>query len=180
MAYDDELVAAATSGTPTNPQGVPLQLAALMLAQAKHETGNFTSGAFLQGKNAFGYSYVNGAVWQLPYPNPVSEGSRLQAAYASLSDSTKEIVDWLYRRQAEGTFPDLTTVTTTDQYANLLKSTGYYAAPVTTYLEGLKRWYQSLTPAQAATVAAGAGGGLFLLFILLLLLTTKQKKTANA
>lgn len=140
-AISDRIRAAALMGTPTNPRGVPETLAALMVAQAKHETGNFTSGPFLRDRNAFGYTYVAGAKWQIG-PGTIADNGEPVARYASIEDSTAEIVDWIYRRIKEGKFPvNLNDITTPERYAQLLKDAGYYEDTEANYLEGLRRWY---------------------------------------
>ncbi len=172
--YSNRVLQAAAAGTPQNPGGLPAALASLVLAQAKHETGNFSSDAFVLGNNAFGYSYVPGGYWQLTTPNPASEGSRQMAAYGSLEDSVGEIIDWLYRRQSEGVFPALTTVTTPEQYATLLRSAGYYTAPLSEYVAGLQRWWQS---GSTAGLSGGATGLVLLLLAGGLILSKRKKKS---
>jgi len=149
---------AAIVGTDKNPKGVPPVLADLIVAQAKHETGNFSSRAFLQDNNAFGYSYVAGAYWQIG-PGIIADNGQPVARYASIEDSTAEIVDWIYRRIAEGKFPaNLNDITTPDQYARLLKGAGYYGDTVSNYLEGLRRWFVLNTGSDAILILGLALG----------------------
>jgi len=144
--------AAAIVGTDKNPKGVPALLADLMVAQAKHETGNFTSRAFLQDNNAFGYSFVPGGYWQLG-PGLIADNGKPVARYATIEDSTAEIVDWIYRRISEGKFPaNLNDITTPDQYAQLLKGAGYYGDTLQNYLEGLRRWFVLNTGSDALLI----------------------------
>lgn len=133
--------------------GMPEVLSALLVAQAKHETGNFTHRFFTKGKNAFGYSYVSGAKWQLPDPGGIADNGAGIAQYASIQNSVHEITDWIKRRQKEGRFPaDLREITTPDQYAALLKKLNYYGAPESLYRDALRRWYESLTLTDGVTM----------------------------
>lgn len=143
IEYAARIRSAALVGTPTNPKGVPIALADLIVAQSKHETGNYTSNFFLQDNNAFGYSYVSGARWQIGRGGIADNGAPI-AKYASIEDSTSEMIDWIYRRVAEGKFPvNLSDITTPERYAELLKNAGYYEDKEITYREGIKRWFQS-------------------------------------
>lgn len=144
MSYEQRIYDTVRAGTPTNPKGVPAPLAALLVAQAKHETGNFKSNAFVTANNAFGYSYVSGGQWQVG-KGLIADNGQPVAKYASVEDSAREIVDWIYRRVKEGKFPvNLDGITTPEQYAALLKNAGYYGDSLTNYLKGLKHWFSSL------------------------------------
>lgn len=147
QAIENRIYSAALDGTPTNSKGLPPSLALLLVAQAKHETGNFTSSAYKLGNNAFGYSYVSGAKWQLPAPGRIADNGLPLAQYANVEDSTKEVVDWIYRRVREGKFPaDLATITSAERYASLLKQAGYYGDTLSNYTTGLKRFLADLVP----------------------------------
>lgn len=124
--------------------GIPPKLAELMVAQAKHETGNFTSNFFKNFNNAFGYSYVKGAKWQLPDPGTLADNKLPIAKYRSLVESTMEVVDWIKRRQEGGKFPaDLSTIQTPEQYARLLKDAGYYGDTFENYSRALRRFFDA-------------------------------------
>lgn len=134
--------------------GMPVTLSLLLIAQAKHETGNFTSNFFRQYNNAFGYSYVAGGRWQLPGGGSVADNGQPIAAYASVENSTNEIVDWIKRRQSQGKFPaDLNTITSPDQYASLLKNAGYFGDTLANYAAGLRSFFA--TPAGNFSIALG-------------------------
>lgn len=142
---NNRVFATARNGTPKNPRGLPEALSRLVVAQARHETGDYTSNAY-KYYNAFGYGYVAGALWQSG-PAPVFEKGRQLAAYSSLENSTSEIVDWIYRRVMEGEFPvNLESITTPEQYAQYLKNGGYYEASVDSYAAGIKRFVSSPDP----------------------------------
>ncbi len=182
--YSNRILTAAQTGTPTNPQGVPSPVAALMLAMAKHETGNFTSNGFKSGNNAFGYSYVAGGKWQDTQPGAYADNGLPLAKYPTVENSAREIVDWIYRRMNEGTFPALATVTEPTQFAMLLRNNRYYTDTLTNYANGLKRWYVPL-PSSGGTAAGGKGtGGIVLVIAAVIALgfavTHNKKKTKRA
>lgn len=125
--------------------GMPEQLALFMVAQARHETGNYSHRFFTIGKNAFGYSYVKGAKWQLDKGGPNADNGVPIAQYASVNDSVHEVTDWIKRRQASGKFPaDLNTIQTPEKYAALLKGAGYFGASLESYTAGLIAWLRKI------------------------------------
>lgn len=143
--------------------GIPDPLASLVLAQAKHETNNFTSNVFINCNNAFGYKAVYNALPCLLSP----EGTYYEK-YKGVADSAHELSAYLYRRVADGSFPPLNKITSTDQYSSLLKKAGYYGAPVSVYAEGLARWYKS--------PAVITGAGILLIVAALIYFTRKFPK----
>ncbi len=156
-----------STGTANNP-AVPDNLIPLVIAQAQHESANFTSNVFLNTNNPFGYTYANS-----PYQIGNYEGF---GEYESVSDAANEINDYLYRRVADGSFPDLTTITTADQYAQLLKDAGYYADDEANYAAGIQSYLNSNTSVirQAAAfieenpvpTVLGVLGGITLLYFI--------------
>jgi uncharacterized FlgJ-related protein len=119
--------------------GMPDLLAQLIAAQAAHETGNFTSNVFKSCNNAFGYKYVGQSI-----ASPCTKSPELNsyAGYASVEDSVHEITGWIKRRQKAGTFPsDLETIKDPDQYAQLLKDTGYYGDTESNYANGVSYYF---------------------------------------
>lgn len=161
MTIDELIYKTARAGTNNNP-GLPPALAALVVAQAKHETGNFTSNFFKRYNNAFGYSYYPASPYQIGAGTVADNGLKI-AAYAAVQDSVKELIDWLYRRVNDGKFPALDTITTPEKYAGLLKSAGYYGDTLQNYTAGLKRFFfEHKTVAGAGLIAV-----LFALFLLI-------------
>lgn len=154
----------AIKGTSHNP-GLTPALANLVVSQSKHETNGYTSNAFLVDHNAIGYKRYAGSEYQVGSGITSSEGDPY-GHYATYQDSIKELVDWLYRRQREGVFPALGTITTIDQYAALLKKAGYYGDSQANYTAALERWFKQYGP-----VAAGVGVGLVALVAVLFLMT---------
>lgn len=125
--------------------GMPDQLCKLIVAQAKHETDDFSSHAFEYNNNCFGYKYVKGAKWQMG-PGITSTEHDPYAHYEDVAHSVHEICDWIKRRQHEGKFPaDLRTITSPAQYAQLLKACGYYGDTLSDYTTGLNHFLNSLS-----------------------------------
>lgn len=143
--YASQIYAAAIAGNDVNP-GLPDSLAQLLVDQSAHETNGWTSNFFLNGNACFGYSCVYGSKWQSGCSNTNADNGVRVGYYASINDSTQEVVDWIYRRVKEGEFPsDLSTITSADQYAALLKKAGYYGDTQSNYSAGLKRWANTLS-----------------------------------
>ena len=138
-------------GTDNNP-ALPANLIPLVLAQGQHESENFSSSVFENSNNGYGYDYDASSDYQT--------GQYEQyGMYPSLDASTSEIIDYIYRRVADGSFPDLTTITTPLQYATLLKNAkigAYYADSIANYSAGIASYYNpSVSP--AAPLAPGSG-----------------------
>lgn len=148
--------------------GVPRVMALLLVAQAKHETNNFSSPVFWENKNMFGYKYVKGAKYQNNAGRTSTEGDPY-ANYSTLENSALELVAYLKRRVADGKFPALEKITSFPQYADLLKKAGYYGDPLSVYLAGLRRWF--------STDIGAKGGNIAVLFALVLLAFYLSNKT---
>lgn len=129
-------------------------LSRLIVAQARHETGNYSSNVFRTCTNLFGYKFVNGK-WQASSCASAPEGGRY-AKYNSIGDSTNELIDWLRRREREGKI-DTGAISTSQQYAEALKKSNYYTDSVRNYQRGLDSGLKNLK------IVAGAGLGLVLL-----------------
>lgn len=165
---DNLVYSVARSGTPVNP-GLPASLAYLLVSQARHETGDYTSNFFRNNNNLFGYSYVPGARYQSGGGGIADNGQQI-ANYSSLKDSVYEIVDWIYRRRSEGKFPALETIQAPEQYAALLKGAGYYGDKVENYTAGLKRFFL-LNPA----LVTGGGLGIAIALAVVIYLMFRKK-----
>lgn len=149
MTIDERIYKQAKVGTGNNP-GVSDTLASLIVAQAKHETGNYTHRFFKEFNNAFGYSYFAGSPYQSG-PGPIADNKKAIAAFYTVEDSVKELIDWLYRRYREGRLPALNTIATPEQYAAALKGAGYYGDTVANYTRGLKAFFFPVKVAAAGT-----------------------------
>jgi len=155
MTIEERIFNQAKNGTAVNP-GLPATLSSLLIAQAAHETADFTSPFFRNYNNAFGYSYIPGARYQVG-PGSLADNGTPIAVYNSLEDSVKEIIDWIYRRVADGKFPkDLSTITTPEQYATLLRNSGYFTDSATNYAAGIRSFFiqvmQDLEKPQAKVI----------------------------
>lgn len=172
MAVDQSTIAngifnQALQGSAVNP-GVPEPLAALITQQAMHETAGFTSNAWIQDHNGFGYKYV-GSRYQSGRGIKASEGD-YYGHYPTYQDSVKELIDWIYRRKKAGQFPaDLRDITTPEEYAKLLKQADYYGDTIANYLAGLKRW------AMTFSRSAAAGGVLIVTAVIVALIWIGNK-----
>jgi hypothetical protein len=158
MTAPDRIRAQALAGTPYNP-GLPAALASLVVGQSGHETGGWTSDFFVDDNNAFGYARYDGSLYQIGGGGTADNGAPI-GKYASIEDSTKEMVDYLWRRYHKGQFPALDTIKTPEQYADLLKKVGYYQAPESVYLAGIRRFFLPVA-------AVGIGSGLLVAGVLL-------------
>lgn len=168
MSYDSVIYNTARAGSPVNP-GLPAALSYLLVAQAKHETGNFTSNFFRNYNNAFGYSYVPGGRYQSG-PGTLADNGKEIAVYPDVKNSVYELIDWIYRRQKERKFPaDLSTIVTPEQYAALLKSAGYYGDTLVNYTNGLKKFFLD------SPVAAGGLSLMTISIIILAIYLVKRK-----
>lgn len=142
--------------------GIPGPLALLIVAQSKHESGNYTSPVFASCNNSFGYTTTG---------SNSCDGHGDYKLYNSIEDSTHDVTGWIYRRLNEGNFPALATITDPTQYATLLHDNGYYTDSIYNYAKGLISWYD-------ANIQGVAAGGGLLLFIIIggyFLLRRKRK-----
>lgn len=116
---------------------MPANMCALIEAQAMHETDSFSSHAFINNNNCFGYKYVKGAHWQDGQGITSSEGDHY-AHYIDIQASVHELTSWIKRRQKEHKFPaDLTEIKTPTDYATLLKICEYFGDTLQHYIDGL-------------------------------------------
>ena len=142
-------------------RGLSDTTAKLLVGQSAHETGNWTSNAFKNHYNGFGYTYYAGSKWQTGSKGLIADNKQPVADYKNLSDSTNEVIDWLKRRQAQGKFK-INDLNTPEKYAKALKDNAYYGASYSTYLGGLvsgmKKWAGNLT----TTTKVGIGSVLVL------------------
>lgn len=145
-------------------QGMPPVLSNLITAQSGNETGGWTSNFFVNNNNCFGYSCVPGAVHQNGCSVGNADNGVKVGNYDSIEDSVDEICDWIKRRQADGSFPaDLSTITTPDQYATLLKNAGpdgdksYYGASESSYAANIATWLSNMGTSFAQALQSNPG-----------------------
>lgn len=142
--------------------GMPANLAKLIVAQAKLETNNYSSAVFKANNNLFGYKFVGQSIATKGTPAPKSEGDNY-AKYKNLENSVLELCNWIKRRVKEGIFPaDLTTITTPAQYAALLKKKGYFGVSVVHYANGLQRYFRGIAGVSGLLIAVVVGLWFFL------------------
>ena len=121
-------------------KGIPLNIALLAVAQAKHETAMagvpFTSPLYLRANNAFGYGNVKNNPYQIGAAGKHPEDSGVYAKYADVENSALDFAGYLLRRKnLWGMINDA------DSYATFLKNQKYYTAPVTQYTAGLNHFF---------------------------------------
>lgn len=134
--------------------GIPPLLAGFVTAQSAHETGGWTSDIFLDCNNCFGYKWIGQSTAAGPCLSHPA-----YAAYYTIEQSADELVKWIRRRQMDGSFPqNLNSITSSDQYATLLKNAGYFEDALTNYMNALRSWLTQLN----LTQKVGGGIGILL------------------
>jgi len=113
------------------------QLPGLIVAQAKHESNDFSSNVFKTCNNAFGYKYV-GQKLAVGACSDSPEGNKY-AKYRSLEDSTREVCQWIKRRQSQ-----FAAVNTPEDFASALKNNGYFGDSLGNYSAALRRHYNAI------------------------------------
>jgi hypothetical protein len=96
-------------------------------AQAAHETANFTSQIFLQNNNLFGYKYVG---------QTSAKGEK--NGHAVYEDIDKSIADYSRYYLLRG-YPKVFNSIT--DFVTRLKNNGYFEAPLSEYLAGVKNFH---------------------------------------
>ncbi len=139
MGADQVIYNRLVSGDDINA-GIPDLLARILVAQSQWETGNYSSDVFLNANNAFGYKYTGASRWQ-------TGSYRGYGVYQGVDQSAAELLDYIWRRVDEGSFPgDLDTITTPGQYVALLGNAGYFEDSVSHYANGVQSYFGSFTP----------------------------------
>lgn len=99
-------------------------------AQAKHETGNFTSRIYLQNHNLFGMRFPSSR------DTTAIDNRDNYAYYNNDEDSVKDLVKWLeYTGVDKNPAPKTLTA-----YVAALKRRGYFEDSIKNYMNGLKSW----------------------------------------
>lgn len=129
-------------GTDINP-GVPAALAQLMTGQSFNETNGWTSNFYVNYNNGFGISCDPSWKRATGCSSEDADNGVPVGVYDSVEDSAMDVIDWIYRRVNDGKFPsDLSTITTADQYANLLHNAGYFTSSASSYASRIKTFLQ--------------------------------------
>jgi uncharacterized FlgJ-related protein len=112
-------------------------LPGFLVAQAGHESNDFTSDVFKKCNNGFGYKFVGQKLAIGPCTK--SPEGDAYAEYKSLADSTREMCGWIKRRE-----PSFKNVKTPEQYAAALKDAGYYGDALSRYSAAMVRHYNNI------------------------------------
>jgi hypothetical protein len=113
--------------------------AKFLVAQARHETGNYTSNVFKLNNNLFGMKFANQPLATKGSPAPSSEVG-VYAKYNSPADSIKDQVDRYFVKTMGGvTFEELKASQTPLEYATNLKKRGYFTDTIQNYVSGIER-----------------------------------------
>ena len=103
------------------------KVAALVFAQAVHETGYFRSDIFINNRNLFGMKLA-----RVRPTTAIGERSG-HAVYNSIDDSIRDFELWLIYNKF-----DFSRDWSPEDYATWLKQKGYYQDDYANYLKGLK------------------------------------------
>lgn len=110
--------------------GYDTTMAKLMVAQSRHETGNWKSRLARKANNVFGmHSNKNS---KRSIGTTIAEKNNKFAVYDSVESSTLEALDWLSSHDCPFKFKS------SSEYAKWLKSKGYYEDSVTNYSNALR------------------------------------------
>ena len=137
-------------------QGFTPTAAKLVVAQARFESADYTSGVFQKNNNMYGMKYVGQPLASKGSLAPSNErscptgckNSDFYAKYASPADSAKDVMSRLYMKTMGGVTPDeLKNTTDAEDFALKLKKRSYYGfkktpetwgSEVSNYARGLK------------------------------------------
>lgn len=132
--YDQEIYEGAIQG------GATPSLARLMVAQARHETGNYNNYQTKTNNNVFGFKYSSNS--QYAHQGNISPEGDPYAHYDTLQDS---ILDYIGRYMSKSSKEGGTRLQEfnkiqegdTTTYATKLKGYGYYGATINEYIKGM-------------------------------------------
>lgn len=123
-------------------RGVPADTARMIVAQAVHETGNFTSELFVKGNNAFGM--------KLPRRRntlAVDRGLRVEgdpaASFNTIEDSVDDLLVWLDFNSLPLNYGNL------DDYIAAIRRKGYFTDTYIRYLTAVRRRLENLEIGQS-------------------------------
>lgn len=105
----------------------------LIVAMAKHETGNFASKLYMDGRNMFGMKMPSRRPTVARPLRKASDGG-VYAGYSSDYNSAKDLLLWMQYTK----FPAM--VSTPESFATALKERGYYTDTLENYSKALRRW----------------------------------------
>lgn len=118
-------------------EGFSPKAALLIVAQARYETGDYTSFVFRNNNNLFGMKFVGQPLATQGTPAPKSEGD-YYAKYKTPVESVKDLVGRLYKRERKGIgYEQLRNVSDSTEFANKLKQRDYFGVSAEQYARGL-------------------------------------------
>lgn len=111
------------------------QLLPYLKAQAKLESANFLSNLFKKHNNMFGMGCVRRRpTTQIGCTEPVFDGGQKKGIYSSPQSSIEDQLLWLEYFK----FP--VSVDSVSEFATVMKSKGYFTAPLDQYIRALETW----------------------------------------
>ena len=110
----------------------------LIVAQAKHETGNFSSNIFREANNAFGMG-VPAFRKSLRNGSFTNKKGEVFSKYETVFDSAKDLLLWFDSQKFPVVNPSGNTLDVFE-YAAALRNRRYYTDSFENYVNGLRRW----------------------------------------
>jgi hypothetical protein len=104
-----------------------------IIAQAKHESNNFTSSVYRNNNNPLGMKVPSKRTFLGTKGTEAPDGG-FYAKYETDTVGFKDLLIWLRYRN----FPQ--NLNSVDEYVNAMKDKGYFGDTVTNYLRGVKRF----------------------------------------
>lgn len=156
--------------------------AKFVVAQARHETANYTSNVFKRTNNLFGMKFVNQKL--AISDNKKSPEGDYYAHYRSPQDSADDAIGRLFNITMRGVSPtQLKNAKTPEEYSNLQKQRGYFGDKVDIYIKGIKSALTKLNIMEEVkqfyaenTTSVNTGLGLLLIGIGLYIAAVIKKK----
>jgi uncharacterized FlgJ-related protein len=106
----------------------------ILVAQAMHETGNFTSPVFYRNNNAFGMRLAQ----KRPTTAIGDPDKDNYANYDSIEDSVEDLKLWFDYHGIELKFDNI------EDYSRTIKEKGYYEASFITYTKAMNAHFKTL------------------------------------
>lgn len=116
-------------------------MARLIVAQARHETGDFVSPLFTNHNNVYGMQHPGrGKLTTSLGPLATAEGRpNKYASYSTVEASVLDLMLWLQ-------YHNTPKITTADAYCKYLKQHRYFEAPLVVYQNSLKHYLACPSP----------------------------------
>lgn len=117
---------------------IPDPMKKLLLAQAKHESGNFTNKLTRTANNFMAINHSSNRPTLSLGRNGHAEGRSGFAVYSSLDSAALDFVYFMQYKNIPDTF------TRADTYAKFLKKINYYEDSEVNYRRALNRWLKQI------------------------------------